>query len=64
MMEMKEFWGVWSSYIRSSECKDMENLQGVVEKDGGEDFGFKNYEKKKKTNNNFDMPSMGSGVEG
>jgi hypothetical protein len=42
----------------------MENLQGVVEKDGGEDFGFKNYEKKKKTNNNFDMPSMGSGVEG
>jgi hypothetical protein len=63
-MEMKEFWGVWSSYIRSSECKDMENLQGVVEKDGGEDFGFKNYEKKKKTNNNFDMPSMGSGVEG
>jgi hypothetical protein len=25
----------------------MENLQGVVEKDGGEDFGFKNYEKKK-----------------
>jgi len=64
VMEMKEFWGVWSSYIRSSECKDMENLQGVVEKDGGEDFGFKNYEKKKKTNNNFDMPSMGSGVEG
>lgn len=48
MMEMKEFWGVWSSYIRSSECKDMENLQGVMEKDGGEDFGFKNYEKKKK----------------
>jgi len=31
----------------SSECKDMENLQGVMEKDGGEDFGFKNYEKKK-----------------
>ena len=25
----------------------MENLQGVMEKDGGEDFGFKNYEKKK-----------------
>lgn len=25
----------------------MENLQGVVEKDGGEDFGVKNYEKKK-----------------
>jgi hypothetical protein len=40
----------------------MENLQGVMEKDGGEDFGFKNYEKKK--TNNFDMPSMGSGVKG